>query len=213
MSKLRIYFNHCKIRSRNEQAQEFLLIFQQNFLIWKIIYLLGLCIIYFENTFPSYETIVFFSTNLNKRNKQLYPSYSLLIKHYTQFYTSQNTYNIQHLQHLLLLLSHLETHSSTCVKPFQPPLVVSTVARHILLTRRARERESNPRWTESASQITGTRIKPSVGGGGTRGNVSQAGTILSNNWRCINAAWREDNGACGASAHARLSIRSADARS
>lgn len=96
MSKLRIYFNHCKIRSRNEQAQEFLLIFQQNFLIWKIIYLLGLCIIYFENTFPSYETIVFFSTNLNKRNKQLYPSYSLLIliKHYTQFYTSQNTYNI-----------------------------------------------------------------------------------------------------------------------
>lgn len=41
-----------------------------------------------------------------------------------------------------------------------------------------------------------------MGGGGTRGNVSQAGTILSNNWRCINAAWREDNGACGASAHA-----------
>lgn len=49
MSKLRIYFNHCKIRSNNEQVREFLLIFQQNFLIWKIIYLLGLYIIYFEN--------------------------------------------------------------------------------------------------------------------------------------------------------------------
>lgn len=166
MSKLRIYFNHCKIRSRNEQVREFLLIFQQNFLIWKIIYLLGLSIL----KIPFHRTIVSFSTNLNKRNKQLYPSYSLLIliKHYTQFYTSQNTYNIQPHQHLLLLLSHLETHPSTCVKPSQPLLVVSTVARHILLTRRAREREreSNPRWTESASQITGTRIKPSVGGGG-----------------------------------------------
>lgn len=95
MSKLRIYFNHCKICSRNEQVREFLLIFQQNFLIWKIIYLVGLSILKIP-FHRRYETIVSFSTNLNKRNKQLYPSYSLLIliKHYTQFYTSQNTYNI-----------------------------------------------------------------------------------------------------------------------